>query len=294
MRLEYFEPSDLAEARELLRRGAGQYKVLAGGTDIILQHRRGVKRCRGLLNIKRLPDIRTWSAEPGKGLRIGAAAVMRDLEISPQVSQRFQALVDSLKVLGSVQLRNIATIGGNLCNASPAADTAPSLIVLGARVVYTADGTSPQTGPLEEFFVGPGASILGPDGLLLRVDVPEPQALTGSSFERLTPRGAMDIAIASAASRVTLDPSGGRVVDAAIALGAVAPTPVRAPRAEEILRGREPTPELLERAGAVAMEECRPIDDIRGSAAYRRAMIGVLVRRALARSIARARGATPN
>ncbi|MGH7773669.1 MAG: FAD binding domain-containing protein [Candidatus Binatia bacterium] len=294
MRFEYFEPSSLEEAREVLRSGHGHYKVLAGGTDIILQLRRRVKQYRGLVNIKRLPDISNWSAEPGEGLRIGAATLMRELETSPQIIQRFPALVDSLKVLGSIQLRNIATVGGNLCNASPAADSASPLIVLGAKALYVNDGSAPQTIPVEKFFVGPGSSILGPDGLLLRVDVPQPQGLTGNSFERLTPRGAMDIAIASAASRVTLDSLSRKVIDVGIALGAVAPTPVRAPRAEDVLRGHEPTPEMIAKAGTVAMEECRPIDDIRGSAAYRRAMIGVLVRRTLERSVERAKGTTGN
>ena len=283
----------MEEAREILRRGDGHYKVLAGGTDIILQLRRRVRQYRGLINIKRLPDISSWSAEPGKGLRVGAATLIRELEISPRIFQRFPAFVDSLKVLGSIQLRNIATVGGNLCNASPAADTAPPLIVLGAKAFYV-DDSAPQSIPVDKFFVGPGSTVLGPDGLLLRVDLPEPQGLTGNSFERLTPRGAMDIAIASAASQVTLDPSSGNVIDVAIALGAVAPTPVRAPRAEDVLRGREPAPELIAKAGKVAMEECHPIDDIRGSAAYRRAMIGVLVRRTLERSIERARGMTVN
>ncbi|MBI4527322.1 MAG: xanthine dehydrogenase family protein subunit M [Deltaproteobacteria bacterium] len=288
MRFEYFEPSSIEEAREVLRRGNGQYKILAGGTDIINQLRRRAVTCEGLVNIKRLPGIGSWSAEPGKGLHIGATTLMRELETSRVVAERFPSLVDSLKVIGSIQLRNIATIGGNLCNASPAADTAPSFIVLGASATFLDGGSIPQTVPIEEFFAGPGRSILATEGLLLRVDVPEPERFTGDGFERLTPRSAMDIAIASAASRVTLDTSSGRVVDAAIALGAVAPRPLRARKAEDVLRGKEPTPELLAKAGATAKEECNPIDDLRGTAAYRRAMIAVLVRRTLEKSIERA------
>jgi CO/xanthine dehydrogenase FAD-binding subunit len=214
---------------------------------------------------------------------------MRDLEMSQDVRRRFPALADSLGVIGSVQLRHLATVGGNLCNASPAADTAPSLIVLGARVAFVDDGAAARTVPVEQFFAGPGASILDFHGVLLSIDVPEPVGSNGSSFERLTPRGAMDIAIVSAASRIQLDPQG-RISDIAIALGAVAPTPVRAPKAEDTLRGREATPESITKAGAVAVDECRPIDDIRGSAGYRRAMVAVMVRRSLERSLARATG----
>jgi carbon-monoxide dehydrogenase medium subunit len=289
MRFDYFEPSSMEEAREILRSGDGRYKALAGGTDVILLIRRRVKSYTGLVNIKRLPGIGAWAAEPGKGLRMGAATLMRELETSSAIAERFLSLIDSVKVIGSIQLRNVATIGGNLCNASPAADTAPSLIVLGAKVTIANNGSSSQSVPVEDFITGPGQTVLGLDGLLLSVDVPEPQGMTGDCFERFTPRSAMDIAIASAASRVTLDPSSGRVKDVAIALGAVAPKPVRAPRTEDFLRGQEPRPEVLAKAGALAKEECSPIDDIRGTAVYRRAMIAVLVRRTLERSIERAK-----
>lgn len=289
MRFDYFEPSTMEETRETLRRGKGQYRVLAGGTDVILQLRRRVKQYTGLVNIKRLPNIGAWSAEPGNGLHMGAATLMRELETSGAVAETFPSLLDALRLIGSIQLRNIATIGGNLCNASPAADTAPALIVLGATATFLDNGSNPRTVPVERFFSEPGKSVLGPEGLLLRVDVPEPRGMTGDSFERLTPRSAMDIAIVSAASRVTLDRNSGRIEDVAIALGAVAPTPLRALKAEEVLRGHEPTPELLAKAAQIAMGECSPIDDIRGTAAYRKAMVSVLVRRTLERAIERAR-----
>jgi len=289
MRVEYFEPSSLLEAREILRRGNGDYRVLAGGTDLLLQIRRRVRNYRGLVNIKRIPSIGDWSFDPEFGLHLGAATPMRVLEKAPEVILRFQALFDALRVVGSIQLRNVATIGGNLCNASPSADTAPSLIVSGAKATFVANGSEPKTVTVEGFFSGPGKSILGSDGLLLGVDVPSAKGMTGASFQRLTPRGAMDIAIVSAASQVTLDPLTGKVVDAAIALGAVAPTPRRATEAEKALLGNKPTVELLTEAGQIAMGECSPIDDIRGTASYRRAMVAVVVRRTLASAIDRAR-----
>ncbi len=289
MRFDYFEPSTVEEAIETLRRGNGNYKAVAGGTDVIIHLRRRAKRYEALVNIKRLPGITTWSAEAGKGLRIGAATPFRQLETSAAVRERFPVLIEAIEVIGSLQLRNQATIGGNLCNASPSADSAPALMVAGASASFVSNGDGSRTIPVEQLFAGPGLSTLGPAGILLWVNVPEPQGMTGNCFERLTPRSAMDIAIASAASQVTLDPSSGNVQAVAIALGAVAPTPVRAPKAEDALIGHEPTPELLAKAGTIARDECIPISDIRGSASYRQAMIEVLVRRTLERAVERAK-----
>lgn len=287
MPLEYFEPTSLDEALGVLRQGKGRYGLFAGGTDIVLQWRRRIRDCQGLVNVKQLPDIRSWCLEEGSGLSVGAAAPMREIETSPVVREHFPSLVDAIQVVGSVQLRNLATLGGNLCNASPAADTAPPLMVLGATVVFV-DGSSPESLPLQKFFKGPGKSVLSPAGILLAVKAPEPKARTGDCFQRFTPRSAMDIAYASAASRVTLDKRG-LIEDVAIALGAVAPTPIRAYRAEERLVGHEPTPELLAEAGAQSMQECQPIDDLRASATYRRALVRVLVQRTLTQALIRAR-----
>jgi carbon-monoxide dehydrogenase medium subunit len=214
---------------------------------------------------------------------------MRDLETSAAVGERFPSIREALRVVGSLQLRNIASVGGNLCNASPSADTAPPLMALGAAASLWSDESRRETVSVENFFEGPGASVLGAGGLLLAVEVPEPEPLTGDAFERFTPRSAMDIAIASAAAAVTLDAAGQRVRAVRIALGAVAPTPIRALRAEDLVREKEPMPKLLEWAGAAAMEECRPIDDIRGTAAYRKELIRILVQRVLRQAVERAR-----
>ena len=292
MRFDYFEPTTLEEASGLLREGKGARKPLAGGTDIVIQLRRRAAGAEGLVNLKRIPELSGWTCEPGGGLRLGACTPMRDLETSAAVGERFPSIIEALRVVGSLQLRNIASVGGNLCNASPSADTAPPLMVLGAAASLRTSEARRETVPVEGFFAGPGASVLGTGGLLLAVDVPEPAPRSGDAFERFTPRSAMDIAIASAAAAVTLDAAGGRIEAVRIALGAVAPTPVRAPKAEELVLGKEPAPKLLEWAGAAAMEECRPIDDIRGSAAYRKELIRILVQRVLRQAVERARART--
>lgn len=289
MRFDYFEPTSLDEASGLLREGKGARKALAGGTDVVIQLRRRVVRTDGLVNLKRIPELSGWTCEPGRGLRLGACTPMRDLETSAAVGDRFPSIREALQVVGSLQLRNLASVGGNLCNASPSADTAPPLMALGAMASLWTERSRRETVSVENFFEGPGASVLGPGGLLLTVEVPEPEPLAGDAFERFTPRSAMDIAIASAAAAVTLDAAGQRVRAVRIALGAVAPTPIRAFRAEDLVREKEPNPKLLEWAGAAAMEECRPIDDIRGTAAYRKELIRVLVQRVLRQAVERAR-----
>ena len=291
MHFSYYEPTSTNEAVEILRGPHGTFKALAGGTDVLINLRRRAVAYDGLINVKRIPGMTEWGAAPGEGLRIGASVPFGELEASPEVASRYPALVEAIKVIGSLQLRNLATIGGNLCNASPAADSAPALLATHATATYVNGAGGPSTIPVEQFFVGPGRSIVGATGLLLGVDVPEPASMTGSCFQRFTPRDAMDIAIASACSQVTLEPGTGRMDDVAIALGAVAPTPMRAGRAEEALLGREPTPELLAQASTLAAGECSPIDDIRGSASYRRSLVEVLVRRTLETAIARALGA---
>ena len=289
MRFDYFEPTSLDEASGLLREGKGARKPLAGGTDIVIQLRRGAARAQGLVNLKRISELLRWSCEPGEGLRLGACTPMRDLETSAVVTGRFPSIHEAVRVVGSLQLRNLASVGGNLCNASPSADTAPPLMVLGATAGVWRDESRRETVPVESFFEGPGSSVLGTGDLLLAVEVPEPAPRTGDAFERFTPRSAMDIAIASAAAAVTLDAAGEKVERARVALGAVAPTPIRALRAEEYLQDKEPTPEVLRWAGRAAMDECRPIDDIRGSGAYRKELVRILVQRVLRLAVERAR-----
>ena len=291
MRFSYYEPASVDEAIATLRGPHGTFKVLAGGTDVLINLRRRAVAYDGLVNIKRIPEMTQWQAFHGGGLRIGAAVPFGELEASFEVVNRYPALVEAMRVIGSLQLRNMATIGGNLCNASPAADSAPALLAARATATYVDGSDGPTTIPVEQVFLGPGRSVVGTTGLLLGVDMPEPAPMSGACFQRFTPRDAMDIGIAAACSQVTLEPGSGRIGDVAIALGAVAPTPMRATKAEESLGGREATPELLAQAGVLAASECSPIDDIRGSASYRRSLVEILVRRTLERAVARALGA---
>ena len=221
------------------------------------------------------------------GLRIGASVTACELELHPGVRSGYASLADSAALVGSVQVRNLATLGGNMCNAAPSADMAPPLLALGAEAVI-AGPKGERRVPVEKFFTGVHRTVLGADELLVQFVAPAPGPRSGGSYLRHTPRRELDIAVVGVASQVSLaDGVCGKV---RIALAAVAPTPVRALAAERALEGQPPTPELIERAANLAVEAANPISDQRGSADFRRHLVRVLTRRTLAKALERARG----
>ena len=284
----YAEPGSVAEALGLLAELGTDAGVVAGGTDIVVGDRSGKKPLpRALVAIHRLSDLE--GVANGSGLQLGALATHGELETSELVRSRWSALSDAAALVGSPATRHVGTIGGNLCNASPAAEAVSPLLVYGATVsLRSASGS--RTVPVSEFITGPARTVLAPGELLTGVSVPSLPAGSGSAYLRLEYRRTMEIAVVGAAALVTLDGSG-HVADAKVALTAVAPTCVRATAVEEALRGAEPTADALAAASALAAEAARPIDDVRASAAYRSAMVPVIVRRALERAVERARRA---
>ena len=226
------------------------------------------------------------------GSTIGARVTVRSVETSPLVLQHYPALAYAASTLASIQIRNLATLAGNICRASPSADTPPVLLALGASV--TACGPSGErTILLDDFFTGPGRTVLRRNEVLTTIHVP-PQlaqgtARSGAAYLKHSPRRAMDLAMVGVAAAVTVER--GWMTGVRIALGAVAPTPRRSRRAEAVLLGCQVSPELLVRAGEAAAAECTPISDVRGSADHRRAMVAVLTRRALEQAIADASSA---
>jgi len=240
-----------------------------------------------LVDLKKIPELRTIKAARN-GLTIGTLASMEAVASSARVQKRYGILGRGAAVVGSIQTRNRATLGGNLCNASPAADTAPPLIALSAKV-RIAGGRRVREVPLEEFFVGPGKTCLKSNELLKEIFVPAPGLRTGASFQRCT-RTAMDIALVNCAVLLSLSTKGGTVKDIRIALGAVGPTPIRARAAEDLLRSKEPDKGLMEEAAEQAVRDAHPIDDVRATAHYRREMVRVLTRRGIEEALAAARG----
>jgi len=283
---EYFAPTTLADAVSLLDQygndpsAGAQGRALAGGTDLLIRVKRKQWMPRAVVSLRRVPGLRDISLD-GE-LRLGALVTLNDLVRSPIIREHCPVLAYTASKMAGVQVRNLATVGGNLCNASPAADTAPPLIALNARAAIVGKNGE-RVVPLDEFFVGVGKSVLAPGEILREILVPRDEVWR-VSFVKLEHREAMDISIVSVAVSLRIENRQSKIKncqDARIVLGAVAPTPMRARRAEEVLRGKELTEDRIREAARVAASECQPIDDVRGSAWYRRAMVEVLARRQL-------------
>ena len=240
-----------------------------------------------VVDLKKIRALRGIKATR-KGLRIGAVTLMEEIASSPLVQSRYGMIAKGAAAVGSIQTRNRATLGGNLCNASPAADTAPPLIALSARARIAGSRRDREV-PLEEFFIGPGKTCLQPNELLKEIFIPSPAGRSGSSFQRCT-RTAMDIALVNCAVFLSLVSKREIVADIRIALGAVAPTPVRAQPAEDVLKGKNPDKDAIEEAAERAVASVSPIDDVRSSASYRREMVRVLTRRAIEEALKEALG----
>ena len=276
--MDYFEPKTVGEAVSLLAKHGAEAKVIAGGTDVMVDIK--YKEEPGcLINIKKIPGM-TSIQENGSSLRIGALATIHDLEMSPLVRDKLSVLWESSHQFASLQIRNTATIGGNICRASPSGETlAPLLVLEAAGKCAFSDGD--KTEPFTSFFQGPGKSVLGTKGLLTEIDVPYPAAGSKSVYLKHAVRGAMDIAMVGVAVLVTPDAAKNSVQDVRIGLGAVAPTPIRATKTEALLRGKPLSAALIKEAAAMAAAESSPIDDQRSSAENRRWIVEALTRRGL-------------
>jgi CO/xanthine dehydrogenase FAD-binding subunit len=285
----YLEPTDLEQARSMLASNES-VRIVAGGTDLVVAARSGKAPLpERLIAIHRLKELVGLQSETGGGLRIGALTTHGDLEASAAVAESWTAMSDASALVGSPATRHLGTVGGNVCNASPAMELGSPLLIFDAAVELIA-GDGFRTVPFGSFVIGPGRTSALPGELMTAVVLPTLQGhgRVGSAYMRLEYRQAMEIAIVGAAALVRLD-NADRCIDARVALTAVAPTCVRAADTEEVLRGKTIDDGLLERAAQAAAVSAKPIDDVRAGADYRRAMVPVLVRRALARALERAK-----
>jgi aerobic carbon-monoxide dehydrogenase medium subunit len=277
---EYYAPGSLEDALRLLDGHQGETRILAGGTDLVVQMKYGRTNPAVVVDVKKIPDLNRleWSDEGG--LFIGAAVPVRQIVDFGPVLSNYRILHQACSLIGSFQLRSRATVGGNICNGAPSADSAPPLLCLDA-VVTAAGRGGVRSIPIGEFFAGPGKTALATNEIAVGIRVPFPPKDSFGHYQRHIPRQDMDIAVVGVGAFLGFQPDDSPCLDARIALGAVAPTPIRVPVAESLLKGKDLAESLIEEAARLASEECRPITDIRGSAGYRKEIVKVLVRRAL-------------
>jgi len=286
-RFEYDEPTSLEEACDLMASFGSKAKVLAGGTDLLVNMKKKLLAPAHVVSLGRVESLKTLEGSNGS-IRIGALMTASAVSEAQGVKNGLSALARGASSLGSPLIRNLATIGGNLASARPAADFPPPLMVYGAQVLLKKKGGE-RIVPLDAFFKGPGMTVVQPDEILAEIVVPKPPPGSGAGYMKLGVRKTLEISIVNVAAFLSLD-GGGVIRTARVVLGAVAATPIQAPSAETVLVGQKPSLEVFAKAGDAAAGDSRPIDDFRGSAEYRREMVKVLTRRALQGAWDEARG----
>jgi CO/xanthine dehydrogenase FAD-binding subunit len=281
-KFEYHEPKALDEALRLMGEIRSDGAVLAGGTDLLVNMKMGKTAPKHVVSLSRVEGLKGIKREHGS-LTLGACVTAGDLKDQEEVKAEFNGLCQSAGSLGSPLIRNLATVGGNIVTARPAADLPPSLIAYGASVLLK-KSEGERLIPLEQFFKGPGQTVKEPEEILCAIILNEPPPYSGGGYVKLGVRNALEISLVNVAAFFALDGPSGPIQEARIVLGSVAPTPIRSASAEAVLLGERPDDALFERAGAAAAQDAKPIDDFRASAEYRREMVRVFAKRALKRA----------
>lgn len=274
----YHEPVTVEECIQILDQQGSDAKILAGGTDLVIRMRSRVFKPKAVVSLNAIPELSEMILKED-GLYIGAMARLMDVSKSELLTGAWGILKTGAGNVSSMQVRNIATLGGNICNASPSADTVPGLVVSGA-VANIAGKNGNRSVLLEDFFTGPGKTVLAEDEMLVSFKLPKYADKTGAVYKKYSIRGDTDIAIIGVAGKITLDAQG-EVADVKIALGGVAPTVIRVPKAEALLAGQKLNEDLIEEAALIASESCTPITDARATKEYRKEMVRVWVRHVL-------------
>jgi CO/xanthine dehydrogenase FAD-binding subunit len=288
--ITYAAPKTIAEAAALLSDKGDRARILAGGTDIIVQVREGRRDIDLLVDIKQIPDVNELKCDPAKGLVIGAAVPCCLIYENKAIAKAYPGLMDAVTLIGGIQIQSRASLGGNLCNASPAADSTPVLIAL-EGMCDIAGPKGSRCVPIEQFCTAPGKTVLERGEFLVRFRLPPPKKYAGAAYLRFIPRNEMDIAVVGAGVSVQLDTTKKKCMSARIALAAVAPTPLLVSDAGASLVNGALNDELIANAASIAQAASKPISDMRGDADYRRHLVGVLVKRALHIAIDRAKSA---
>jgi aerobic carbon-monoxide dehydrogenase medium subunit len=277
--LEMYQPTSLQEASRLLKENGPGGRFLAGGTDLVIAMKEKGLLPKYIVDLKRVPGLAGIRENSDGSMTIGALTTMYAIETSLVITKKYPFLAQSAAEVGSIQIRNRATIGGNMANATPSADVAPALIALNATAKIASTGGE-RTVSMEEFFRGPGQNVMNADEILTEITIPKTSPQWVGEYIKFSPRDMMDLAYIGVAVAYNLD-NGKKCEGVRIVLGAVAPTPIRAKNSEALLEGKVLTEELAAKVGDEAARESKPISDVRSSADYRRAMVGVMTKRAI-------------
>lgn len=286
---DYVAAQTVDEAVSLLANKGDQARVLAGGTDLIVQVREGRRRLELIVDVKKIPDVNVLSYDAQHGLHLGAAVPCHRIYNDATIAKAYPGLMDAFTLVGGTQIQGRASVGGNVCNSSPAADTIPPLIVHHTTCIIAGPNGRREV-PIEQFCTAPGRNVLGRGEFLVSLRIPAPPQNFGARYLRFIPRNEMDIAVVGVGSSVVLSQDRNTITAARIALGAVAPTPLLVEEAAAALLGKPVSDATIEAAAEAARAAARPISDMRGTIEQRRHLAGVLTRRTLHGAIARARG----
>ena len=284
-KFDYYAPETIDEAFRLVGEIGKGAMFMAGGTDLLIKTKRKLLKPKAVIDIKKIKGLDEISFDKKKGLTIGSTVALTTIENHPLIKEKYPAIADAAHATANVQIRNMASISGNLCNAAPSAENAPVLMAMGA-IVNLASQEGTRSVPLDEFFKGPGKTIIKQGELLTSINVPVPPKGAGTSYQHISARGKVDISAVGVGAMLIM--KGDICEDARIFLGAVAPVPMMAKNAQKVLKGKKLTEELLQTAGITASKECKPITDMRASAEYRTLMVAVLTGRAIDESRSRA------
>jgi carbon-monoxide dehydrogenase medium subunit len=275
----YLRPKSLEETLILLQKYGNQAKIIAGGTDLIIKMKKEYLSPNYLIDITLIPELQGIVFNEDEGLTIGATTCLTEIESTHIIRSKFPIIAKAARVIGSIQIRNLGTVGGNICNASPAADLVPPLIAMGGKVkILSSEGAYWKD--LENLFAGPGETVLQPSEILTHIRIPTPRLSMSSIYLKEGRTKGMNLAIVGVAVVIFVKEDN-FCKDVSIVLGSVAPTPIRVKGAEDILKGKKITSDLIKKASQTSAEACQPISDIRGSAGYRKKLVEVLVQRAL-------------
>lgn len=285
---EYAAATTVDEAVSLLAARGERAKILAGGTDILVQLREGLRQADLVVDIKRIPALTEIAFTPQGGLRLGASTPCYRIYGDERIARAYPALTDAARIIGGWQIQSRASIGGNLCNSSPAADSIPALIAYNATCILAGPEGS-RTVPVAQFCTAPGRNVLGRGEFLVTIEFPPPAPHSGAHYLRFIPRNEMDIAVVGVGAWVRLDASKQKIEEGRIGLAAVAPTPILAAEASAFLAGKPASAETLATAGELSRKSAKPISDMRGPAEYRVHLVGVIARRALEKAVERAK-----